>query len=215
MRRTARLMPQMMPGTDFVCSGYSAVPNYDNMFAGSNVDSDDFDDFNTIQRDLQIDGGLRHVKESEILAARTRAARALQAVFAYFDLPPITDNEIETAVYANGSQDLIPRDVLEDLKGAQQVMDRNITGLDLVKALEATGFSDIAERMLSSLRQRVSGDLLQTSAILTKGRPLSAINDANDYAGPGTGYRPSGQRWEEMKRLRHVTSASNPEEEVQ
>ncbi|MCV7252362.1 propanediol/glycerol family dehydratase large subunit [Mycolicibacterium fluoranthenivorans] len=215
MRRTARLMPQMMPGTDFVCSGYSAVPNYDNMFAGSNVDSDDFDDFNTIQRDLQIDGGLRHVKESEILAARTRAAEALQAVFRYLDLPPITDNEIETAVYANGSQDLIPRDVLEDLKGAQQVMDRNITGLDLVKALEASGFSDIAERMLSSLRQRVSGDLLQTSAILTKDGPLSAINDANDYAGPGTGYRPSGARWEEMKRLRHVTSASNPETEVE
>lgn len=215
MRRTARLMPQMMPGTDFVCSGYSAVPNYDNMFAGSNVDSDDFDDFNTIQRDLQIDGGLRHVKESEILAARTTAAKALQAVFQYLDLPPISDNEIETAVYANGSQDLIPRDVLEDLKGAQQVMDRNITGLDLVKALEATGFSVIAERMLSSLRQRVSGDLLQTSAILTNGVPLSAINDANDYAGPGTGYRPSGARWEEMKRLRHVTSASNPEVEVE
>ncbi|MBI3224861.1 MAG: propanediol/glycerol family dehydratase large subunit [Mycolicibacterium cosmeticum] len=215
MRRTARLMPQMMPGTDFVCSGYSAVPNYDNMFAGSNVDSDDFDDFNTIQRDLQIDGGLRHVKESEILAARTKAAKALQAVFKYLDLPPITDNEIDTAVYANGSQDLIPRDVLEDLKGAQQVMDRNITGLDLVKALEATGFSDIAENVLASLRQRVSGDLLQTSAILTKGAPLSAINDANDYAGPGTGYRPSGERWEEMKRLRHVTSASNPEVEVE
>ncbi|MHA3023461.1 propanediol/glycerol family dehydratase large subunit [Mycobacterium sp. BMJ-28] len=215
MRRTARLMPQMMPGTDFVCSGYSAVPNYDNMFAGSNVDSDDFDDFNTIQRDLQIDGGLRHVKESEILAARTKAAKALQAVFKYLDLPPITDNEVETAVYANGSQDLIPRDVLEDLKGAQQVMDRNITGLDLVKALEATGFSDIAENVLASLRQRVSGDLLQTSAILTKGAPLSAINDANDYAGPGTGYRPSGERWEEMKRLRHVTSASNPEIEVE
>ncbi len=215
MRRTARLMPQMMPGTDFVCSGYSAVPNYDNMFAGSNVDSDDFDDFNTIQRDLQIDGGLRHVKESEILAARTKAAKALQAVFKYLDLPPITDNEIETTVYANGSQDLIPRDVLEDLKGAQQVMDRNITGLDLVKALEATGFSDIAENVLASLRQRVSGDLLQTSAILTKGAPLSAINDANDYAGPGTGYRPSGERWEEMKRLRHVTSASNPEVEVE
>jgi len=215
MRRTARLMPQMMPGTDFVCSGYSATPNYDNMFAGSNLDSDDFDDFNTIQRDLQIDGGLRHVKESDILAARTRAAKALQAVFAYLDLPPITDDEIDTAVYANGSQDLIPRNVLEDLKGAQQVMDRNITGLDLVKALETTGFSDLAERMLSSLRQRVSGDLLQTSAILTDGMPLSAINDANDYAGPGTGYRPSGARWEEMKRLRHVTSAANPEMEVE
>jgi propanediol dehydratase large subunit len=216
MRRTARLMPQMMPGTDFVCSGYSAVPNYDNMFAGSNLDSDDFDDFNTIQRDFQIDGGLRHVKESDILAARTKAAKALQAVFRYLDLPPITDAEIDAAVYANGSKDLLPRDVLEDLKGAQQVMDRNVTGLDLVKALEATGFSDMAENVLAVLRQRVSGDLLQTSAIMTPSLvPLSAVNDANDYAGPGTGYRPSGARWEEMKKLRHVTSASNPEVEVE
>lgn len=216
MRRTARLMPQMMPGTDFVCSGYSAVPNYDNMFAGSNLDSDDFDDFNTIQRDLQIDGGLQHVKESEILAVRTRAAKALQAVFRYLDLPPITDAEIDTAVYANGSRELIPRDVLEDLKGAQQVMDRNVTGLDLVKALESTGFSDMAENVLAVLRQRISGDLLQTSAIMTPSLvPLSAVNDANDYSGPGTGYRPSGARWEQMKRLRHVTSASNPEVEVE
>ena len=216
MRRTARLMPQMMPGTDFVCSGYSAVPNYDNMFAGSNVDSDDFDDFNTIQRDLQIDGGLRHVKESDILAVRTRAAKALQAVFRFLDLPPISDAEIDAAVYANGSRELIPRDVLEDLKGAQQVMDRNITGLDLVKALEATGFTDMAENLLAVLQQRVSGDLLQTAAIMTPSLvPLSAVNDANDYAGPGTGYRPSGARWEEMKKLRHVTSASNPELEVE
>jgi propanediol dehydratase large subunit len=215
MRRTARLMPQLMPGTDFVCSGYSAVPNYDNMFAGSNVDAEDFDDFNTLQRDFQIDGGLRHVKESEILAVRRRAAKALQAVFAYFDLAPITDDEIDTAVYAHGSKDLIPREVLEDLKGAQLVMDRNVTGLDVVKALESTGFSDIAANILSVLRQRVSGDLLQTSAVLTSDLlPLSAINDRNDYAGPGSGYRPSGARWEEMKRLRHVTSAANPEVEV-
>lgn len=216
MRRTARLMPQMMPGTDLVCSGYSTMPNYDNMFAGSNLESDDYDDFNTIQRDLQIDGGLRHVKESDILAVRTRAGKALQAVFGHFDLPPISDAEVDAAVYANGSRELLPRDVLEDLKGAQQVMDRNITGLDLVKALEATGFSDVAENLLAVLRQRVSGDLLQTSAILTRElTPLSAVNDANDYAGPDTGYRPSGARWEEMKRLRHVTSASNPEVEVE
>jgi propanediol dehydratase large subunit len=216
MRRTARLMPQMMPGTDFICSGYSTMPNYDDMFAGSNVDSDDYDDFNTIQRDLQIDGGLRHVKESEILAVRTRAAKALQAVFAYLDLPPITEAEVDTAVYADGSRDLIPRDVLEDLKGAQRVMDRNVTGLDLVKALDATGFSDVAENLLAVLRQRISGDLLQTSAILTRDLEVrSAVNDANDYQGPDTGYRPSGARWEEMKRLRHVTSASNPEVEVE
>ncbi|NMH98710.1 propanediol/glycerol family dehydratase large subunit [Pseudonocardia acidicola] len=215
MRRTARLMPQLLPGTDFVCSGYSGVPNADNMFAGSNFDTDDYDDWNTIQRDLQVDGGLRHVREDVILQVREKAARALQALFEYLDLPQITDAEVEAAVYANSSNDYPLRDVLADLKGAQAVMDRGVTGLDLVKGLEATGFSDVAENLLTVLRQRVSGDLLQTSAILTPDFvPLSAINDANDYAGPGTGYRLQGERWEELKKLRHVTSATNPETEV-
>lgn len=215
MRRTSRLMPQIMAGTDFVCSGYSATPNYDNMFAGSNVDAEDYDDWNAIQRDYQIDGGLQHVNEAQILAARARAGHALQVVFERLGLPQITDREIEAGVYAHGSNDFMPRDVLEDLKGAQSVMDRGVTGLDLVKALHEGGLGDIAENLLTVLRQRVSGDLLQTSAILDDNlEPLSAVNDANDYAGPGTGYRPSGARWEQMKRLRHVTSAENPELEV-
>lgn len=205
MRRVARLLPQLLPGTDFICSGYSATPNYDDMFAGSNLESDDYDDWNTIQRDLQVDGGLHHVDEPETLAVRRRAAEALQSVFAYLDLPRITDAEIETAVHADGSVDLQPREVLEDLKGAQSVMDRGITGLDLVKALEAGGFSDMAHNLLTVLRQRVSGDLLHTSAVLDADlQPLSAVNDLNDYQGPGTGYRPTGERWERMKRLRNV-----------
>ena len=215
MRRTARLLPQLLSGTDFVCSGFSGVPNYDNMFAGSNLDCEDYDDWNVIQRDLQVDGALRHVPEAEVLAARSKAARALQGVFAYLELPPITDDEIEAVIYAHGSKDLPVRDVLEDLKGAQSVMDRGITGLDIVKGLDAGGFPDIAENLLGVLRQRISGDLLHTSAILTPQlTTLSAVNDPNDYAGPGTGYRPSGERWEEMKRLRHVVKASNPEQEV-
>ncbi|WP_028937237.1 propanediol/glycerol family dehydratase large subunit [Pseudonocardia spinosispora] len=215
MRRTSRMLPQLLPGTDYVCSGYSAVPNADNMFAGSNFDTEDYDDWNTIQRDLQVDGGLRHVREDEVLSVRNKAARALQALFAHLDLPGISDEEVEAATYANSSNDYPFRDVLSDLRGAQAVMDRGLTGLDLVKGLEATGFSDVAENLLKVLRQRVSGDLLQTSAILTADFvPLSAINDANDYAGPGTGYRLQGQRWEELKKLRHVTSATNPETEV-
>jgi propanediol dehydratase large subunit len=215
MRRTSRLLPQLLPGTDFVCSGYSAVPNPDNMFAGSNLDVEDYDDWNTIQRDLQVDGGLRHIRETEILQVREKAARALQAVFAELDLPRISDEEVEAAVYAHGSGDYPDRDVLEDLKGAQSVMDRGVTGLDLVKALERSGFHDVAENLLTVLRQRVSGDLLQTSAILTDDFvPLSAINDANDYGGPGSGYRLEGERWEQLKKLRHVTSAENPETEV-
>ncbi|MCU1650279.1 MAG: Glycerol dehydratase [Pseudonocardia sp.] len=215
MRRTARLMPQLLPGTDFVCSGFSGVPNSDNMFAGSNFDVEDYDDWNTIQRDLQVDGGLRHVREDEVLAVRNKAARALQSLFDHLDLPSISDEEVEAATYANSSNDYPFRDVLTDLKGAQAVMERGLTGLDLVKGLEATGFHDVAENLLKVLRQRVSGDLLQTSAVLTADFvPLSAINDANDYAGPGTGYRLQGQRWEELKKLRHVTSATNPETEV-
>lgn len=94
-------------------------------------------------------------------------------------------------------------------------MDRGITGLDLVRILERTGFHDVAENLLQVLRQRVSGDLLQTSAILDGNFvPQAAINDANDYAGPGTGYRLTGERWNALKKLRHVTSAENPEEEV-
>jgi len=55
-RRTARMMPQFLAGTDFIFSGYSAVPNYDNMFAGSTFDSYDFDEYNVMQRDLQVEG---------------------------------------------------------------------------------------------------------------------------------------------------------------
>ena len=216
MRRTARTMPQLLPGTDFVVSGFSGVPNEDNMFAGSNWDPEDYDDWNTIQRDLKVDGGLRHVPEREILAVRSKAIRALQAVHVNLDLPPITDDEVEAGTYAHGSVDLPERDVMADLKGAKSVMDRGISGLDLVGALEKGGFRDVAENLLSVLRQRVAGDLLQTSAILDRDMQVqSAINDANDYAGPGTGYRPSGERWEEMKRLRHVLKADNPENEVE
>jgi propanediol dehydratase large subunit len=34
IRRTAKNLMAMVPGTDFINSGFSAVPNYDNMFAG-------------------------------------------------------------------------------------------------------------------------------------------------------------------------------------
>lgn len=52
LRRVARSLMQMVPGTDYICSGYSSTPNYDNMFAGSNWDAEDYDDWNVIQRDL-------------------------------------------------------------------------------------------------------------------------------------------------------------------
>jgi propanediol dehydratase large subunit len=204
-RRTARTLMQMLPGTDFIFSGYSAVPNYDNMFAGSNFDSDDYDDYMIIQRDLKVDGGLIPVAEEDIIAVRNKAARALQAVFEELGLPRITDEEVETATYAYNSQDMPPRDKVQDTKAAQEMMQRGVTGLDVVKALAKRGFTEIASNILGIQKQRVSGDYLHTSAILDANfNVIAAVNDLNDYMGPGTGYRLGGERWQKMADIRQA-----------
>ena len=205
MRRTARTMLQFLPGTDFIFSGYAAEPNYDNMFAGSNFDAEDFDDYNVLQRDMQVDGGLRPVTEEEVLRVRNKAAKAVQAVFKQLGLSPITDEQVEAVTYAHGSKDTLSRDVTADLMAAEDVLKRGITGVDVVKALAEAGYKDVAENVLSMLKQRVAGDYMQTSAILDKNfNVLSAVNTPNDYMGPGTGYRVEGERWEEIKKIPHI-----------
>jgi propanediol dehydratase large subunit len=206
-RRTARLMGQFLPGTDFIFSGYSASPNYDNVFAGSNFDTDDYDDYLTLQRDLKIDGGLRPVLEADAIAIRNKAAKALQAVFVELGLPAITDEEVEAATYAHGSKDMPARDKVQDTKAAQDIVKRGITGIDVVKALAKNGYPEVAEAILNVQKQRVSGDYLHTSAILDKDfNVVAALNDLNDYQGPGTGYRLEGERWEEIANIRHAIS---------
>jgi propanediol dehydratase large subunit len=60
------------------------------------------------------------------------------------------------------------------------------------------------------IRQRLLGDVLQTSAIFDQDlQVLSALSDPNDYAGPGTGYRISAERREEIARVRQVWSAED------
>lgn len=205
MRRTARTMLQFLPGTDFIFSGYAAEPNYDNMFAGSNFDAEDFDDYNVLQRDMQVDGGLRPVTEEEVIRVRRKAGKAVQAVFRQLGLSPISDEQVEAVTYAHGSKDTLPRDVTADLMAAEDVLKRGITGVDIVKALAETGYEDLAESVLNMLKQRVVGDYMQTSAILDRDfHVLSGVNTPNDYMGPGTGYRVEGERWEEIKRIPHI-----------
>ncbi|MGV8907124.1 MAG: propanediol/glycerol family dehydratase large subunit [Acetobacterium sp.] len=202
LRRVARSLMQMVPGTDFICSGYGAVPNYDNMFAGSNWDAEDFDDWNVIQRDLKIDGGLNPVTEEAAVAARAKGARAIQAIFKELGLPEISDKEVEAATYAHGSKDMPDRDVVADLKAAEDMVARGITGVDFVKALDRAGFGDVAASIFGLLKQRVSGDYLHTSAILTADfKVISAVNYKNHYTGPQTGYVISDERWEQIKNI--------------
>jgi propanediol dehydratase large subunit len=201
-RRTARTMPQFLPGTDWIFSGYSATPNYDNMFAGSNWDISDMDDYLALQRDFKVDGGLRPVNEEDVIAVRNKAARALQAVFAELGFPPITDEEVELCTYAYGSKDIGDRNIPEDLKAAGRLMSDGITGVDIAKALAKRGFRDVAESIVLMMRQRVAGDYLQTSAwVASDGTVYSAVNDPNTYMGPGSGYKMSDERWEEIKSI--------------
>src|ERR1044071_7433630 len=99
-------MLQFLPGTDFIFSGYSSMPREDNLFGGGNFDTEDLDDYGVLQRDMQVDGGLRPVTEEEALAARRRAALAVQAVFRELGLPAINDAEVEAAVIARASGDM-------------------------------------------------------------------------------------------------------------
>ncbi|MBC5787021.1 propanediol/glycerol family dehydratase large subunit [Clostridium facile] len=205
MRRTARTMLQFLPGTDFIFSGYAAEPNYDNMFAGSNFDAEDFDDYNVLQRDMQVDGGLRPVKEEEVIRVRNTAAKAVQAVFKQLGIAEVTDEQVEAVTYAHGSKDTLDRDVAADLVAADDVLKRGITGIDVVRALADSGFSELADSVLNMLKARVTGDYMQTAAILdTNFNAVSGVNTPNDYMGPGTGYRVEGERWEEIKRIPHI-----------
>jgi propanediol dehydratase large subunit len=247
IRKASKLMLQFLPGTDFIFSGYSSMPREDNLFGGGNFDTEDLDDYNVLQRDMQVDGGVRPVREAEVLEVRRRAAKAIQAAFQDLGLPPINDNEVEAAVIARSSADMPDRDVVADLEAAEAFLKKGRNGIDLIKALARHGFSDIAEKILQIQKLRVSGDYLQTSAIVlpasceqnrggpsstdlnlstvtsggeaerrrddstTAGRSyapsnftapafkvLSAINDPNDYQGPGTGYHLSSKRWQEI-----------------
>ena len=204
MRRTARTMLQFMPGTDFIFSGYAAEPNYDNMFAGSNFDAEDFDDYNVLQRDMQVDGGLRPVTEEDVVRVRREAGKAVQAVFKSLGLTEITDEQVEAVTYAHGSHDTLSRDVAADLMAADDFMKRGVTGVDVVRALADSGFTELAESILNMLKQRVIGDYMHTAAILDRNfQVMSGVNTPNDYMGPGTGYRVEGERWEEIKAIPH------------
>jgi hypothetical protein len=208
IRKTAKLMGQFLPGTDFVTSGYSAMPRYDNMFGGGNYDSDDLDEWLTLQRDWQVDTGLEPVDEETVLAVRERGARAIQAVFDALGFPEITGDEVGLATTCLDSRDLPDRDRARDVLAADRVLEERIGGLDVARALAARGFDDVAEAIFGMQRQKVAADYLQTSAIIAAdGTVVSAVNDPNRYEGPGTGYRLEGERWQRLQQLPHAIDA--------
>jgi propanediol dehydratase large subunit len=209
IRKTAKLMGQFLPGTDFVTSGYSVMPRADNTFGGGNYDADDLDEWLTLQRDWQVDAGIEPVSEEEVTRIRSRAGRAVQAVFAELGFPAVTDAEVEAASVGYDSLDMPDRDRAADVEAADAALERGVSGLDVALALDRRGFPEIAEAIVGMQRQRVSADYLQTSAVIdADGLVHSAVSDPNVYLGPGTGYRLDGARWELLQSLPYATTAS-------
>lgn len=202
IRKAAKLMLQFIPGTDFITSGYGAIPRPDNMFGGGNFDVTELDDWYVLQRDLRIDGGIVPADEAQVLAVRERAVRALQAVFEALGIPAIREDEIRMAITAFDSGDMVDRDRVADIDAAQRLLDGETTIVDVIAALDRKGYSDVAASILEMQRQRVIGDYLQPAAIFDADfHVLSALTDPNDYRGPGTGYRLDGERWQAIQAL--------------
>ena len=203
MRRTSRTLPIVLAGSDFVFSGFGSIQRYDNMFGPSNFNAEDIDDFLAMQRDWGIDGGLRTVPAAQIGAVRREGAQACRAVYHYLGLADFTDDHLERAVDTAGSKDLGETDTLAVVSAAQAIREGGLTVLDVVAALDETGYEAEAERIMAMNRARLAGDYLQTSAIFDEElRVLSLVTDPNDYAGPGTGYEPSPERQREIDDIR-------------
>ncbi len=148
IRKAAKLMLQFIPGTDFITSGYSAMPRRENLFGGGNFDAADFDDYNVLQRDMQVDGGITPISEEEALTVRREAASAIQAVYAELGFPVITDAEVEAAVLAHGSETMPERDVIADLAAADKFLPSQQTILTVIQALQTRGFEQVASNLL-------------------------------------------------------------------
>jgi propanediol dehydratase large subunit len=210
IRRTAHTLPLLLAGSDFLFSGFGSIPAYDNAFGPSNMNAEDLDDYFVVQRDWGFEGGLRWCEEAELLAVRRRAAEACRAVFEELGLARFADEDVDGCVVAHGSLD-VPA-LAHDLPtvASERIMDRGVTALDAVRALVRRGFEPEAEGVVEMIRQRLLGDVLQTSAILDEElNVLSSLSDPNDYAGPGTGYRISPARRSEIARVRQVWSPAD------
>ena len=204
IRVGAKILPFLIAGSDLICSGFGSILKYDNSFNPSLLNGEELEDYLVLQRDFEADGGLTPVGETRIVEVRTRAVEALSAVLEELDLGRPTADMKQSVVTASGSDETrsyLPRDATLI---SEAIKERGISVVDIIKALDKRGFSAEAEHLLKLVRLRVSGDYLQTSALVRDGRVLSAINDPNDYLGPGTGYHLSEKRRAEIVAIRDL-----------
>jgi propanediol dehydratase large subunit len=202
LRVGAKIMPYLMAGSDLICSGMGSVLKYDNSFNPSLINGEELEEFLVLQRDFDADGGLTPLGEDRAADLRSRALEALAAVLEDLGLAQPTAQMLASVAAASGSEETQSFTAGDAGRISEAIKAQGITVLDVVRALAKRGFRPEAENLLAMVRLRLSGDYLQTAAMVRDGRVLSAVNDPNRYSGPGTGYRLSPARREAIAAIR-------------
>jgi propanediol dehydratase large subunit len=204
IRVGAKILPFLIAGSDLICSGFGSILKYDNSFNPSSFNGEELEDFLVLQRDFEADGGLKSVDEANALSLRRRSIEALAFVLEDLDLSVPKMAMKQSVAVASGSDETesyVPREVAEI---SDKIKQRGITVVDVIRSLHKGDFVEEAENLLFLVKLRVSGDYLQTSAVIRDRKIISAINDPNAYLGPGTGYRLSEERRRELAAIRDV-----------
>ena len=202
IRVGAKILPYLIAGSDLICSGFGSILKYDNSFNPSLINGEELEDYLVLQRDFEADGGLTPLGEDLALDLRRRALDAIAAVLAELDLATATEPMKASVAVASGSNDTESFSAGDASVISAKIEQRGITVIDVIRALHARGFVEEAQNLLNMVRLRLSGDYLQTSALIRGGRIVSAVNDPNDYQGPGTGYRIDAERRREIGGIR-------------
>ncbi len=202
IRVGAKILPYLIAGSDLICSGFGSIPAYDNSFNPSLFNAEEMEDYLVLQRDFEADGGLTPLAEHKALDLRTRAVAAISAVLEELGLATPTADMKASVIVASGSAETRSFTPGEVAPISDAIKERDITVIDVIKALAKRGFAEEAENLLNVVKLRVSGDYLQTSAMVRQGRVISAINDPNDYSGPGSGYAMTEKRRHQVNDIR-------------
>lgn len=202
IRVGAKIAPYLLAGSDLICSGFGSILKYDNSFNPSLLNGEELEDFLVLQRDFDADGGLTPLDEHRAMDLRTRALDAISAVLTDLNLAQPTREMRASVATASGSNDTASFTAGDASRISAAIQSRGITVIDVIQSLARQGFAEEAQNLLNLVCLRLSGDTLQTSALIRGGRVLSALNDPNTYAGPGTGHRVSPARRTELGAIR-------------
>ena len=166
IRKTAKLMGQLLPGTDFVTSGYSVMPRVRQH----------------VRRRQLRRGRPRGVDDRPARLAgrrgdraggrgggrgRTRARRPCRPGRVRRARPPAGHRRRGRGGHVRRHEPRPPdRDRAADAAAADRLLAEGTSGVDVVRALDRRGFADVAEAIVGMQRQRISADYLQTSAVI-------------------------------------------------